>query len=245
MFVIQLGKKLEIRNSTIALKNNTSERGIMMLYSMNHIYLSHSNLIFKNNSCLQLPFNTWGAVLLVQLTSLYLFFSTLSFSNNSAPLSGGITLIKSHITITNSSALFVHNRGGNGGAMALYQGSGILAKTKLEGCDPQHRRPNCSITDDDNCYPVHCKETIHLHFFFNGAQKGGASFIEDSDYVDLGSYNWPIGTVEFSSEESMDHPNAFLSYELYLMNNTAEIAGNELYGGWIDLPFHLLFHQMT
>ena len=238
---IQLGRKLEIRNSTIALKNNTSERGIMMLDSMKHICLIHSKLTFENNTCLQVPlkFNIWGAVMLLQETSLYLFSSTLLFSYNSAPLSGGITLIKSDIIFTNSSAMFVHNKGGNGGAIALYQGSNVNAKTKLEGCDAQHRRPNCSITDNDNCYPIHCRETIHLHFYSNRAQKGGAIFIEDSDYVNHGSYEWPIGTVEFSSEESMDHPNAFLSYEIYLMNNSAELAGNELYGGWIDLLFYV------
>lgn len=135
---IEFVKKLEVRNSTISLKNSTSERGMMTLYSVKDIQLSHSKLTFENNTCLQLPSNIWGAVLLVQETSLYLFNSILLFSHNSAPLSGGITLIKADITITNSSALFVHNESFNGGAMSLYQESKIFAKFK--GCDPQYRK---------------------------------------------------------------------------------------------------------
>ena len=238
MLIITLVTNLDIRNSTISIKNNTSERGIMTLNDVKNTSFIHSKLIFMNNTCLQLPFNTWGAVMLLQSSQLYLFSSTLLFRNNSAPLSGGITFIKSDTTFTNSSAVFEYNQGGNGGAMAFYQGSGILAKTWLKGCDSQHKRPNCSITDDDNCYPVHCKETIDLYFHFNNAHKGGAIFIEDSDYVDLGSYDWPIGTVEFSSEDSLNYPNAFLKYTFYLLNNSAELAGNEIHGGWIDLPFH-------
>lgn len=82
---------------------------------------------------------------------------------------------------------------------------------------------------------MYCKEAIHLHFYFNRAHKGGAIYIEDSDYVNLEyTYDTPFGGTEFSSLESMDHSDAFLSYKLYLSNNSAELAGNELYGGWID-----------
>ena len=71
------------------------------------------------------------------------------------------------------------------------------------------------------------------HFIFNNNQahnRGGAIFVEDLDY-----------TIETITQE-YDHYfflgglviGNTLELKMDLFNNTAKVAGNEVYGGWID-----------
>ena len=76
----------------------------------------------------------------------------------------------------------------------------------------------------------HCSDSCHLAFYHNGASKrGGAIFIKDTDYIN--SYTRVVIGLPFQKPQ-------FLSTEVTIFldfgNNSAELAGNDIYGGWID-----------
>ena len=133
----------------------------------------------------------------------------LSISANTATLSGGITLFNSTIQfITTTIIYFEYNEGGDGGGMAFYEKSYIRRQQKNE---------------------MHNK-TIDIHFYYNKAHgRGGAIFVQDTDYIEglTGyQYDYFVSTPTFQSYSPKVH--------LHFSHNIANVSGNDLYGGWID-----------
>ena len=120
---------------------------------------------------------------------------------NKATLSGGITFQNTRMFVYSFvKAEFKNNVGGNGGAMAFYQKSVIYAFTK-----ERSRRVNVS-------------------FYNNKALKrGGAIFVEDSDYMNVVT-NQKTNTYFIHLPE--EEISSSLQYQF--SNNSAEIAGDDV-----------------
>lgn len=75
-------------------------------------------------------------------------------------------------------------------------------------------------------------DTVTINFIENKAQsKGGAIFVEDLSYEDyLDPYYFPPIIICYSNTQPI----------LNFTNNSAKIAGDEIYSGWIDWPRELV-----
>ena len=206
--------RLDVKSATLTIENNvvTSKNGGILVLDGEgaKLVLSMSTLILKNNTS-SLSDNRGAILLLLHTTVSFQFNSNVYFCYNTGHLSGGITLSSSKIIIENANVTFEHNVGGNGGAMAFYDESYIT--TTGSGL----------------------VESI-LNFNNNRAlRKGGALFVEDSDYIDS------LSSVPY--KYFMREPPPLLrlknskQLKLNLSNNIAEFAGNDMYGGWIDSYF--------
>ena len=205
--------RLNIVSGTLTIENNsiTSENGgILVLDSLESqakLVVSTSMLILRNNTSSQSE--SRGAILLIMHSTVaFQYGSHVEFARNSGHLSGGIVLLSSKIVIEDTNATFEYNEGEDGGAMAFYQGSYITTTGSGE------------------------KESI-LNFRKNKARKrGGAIFVEDTDYVEsLASVPYKYFLREplllFGRKNTQQ-------LKLNFSQNIAELAGNDVYGGWID-----------
>ena len=213
---------LTMLESKLIFSNNTSEQGGIMVLEDAHSSFLNSEISFENNTNEQ--FNNWDAsyissytILLLQQSSAASFLqSIVLFHYNSAPISGGITLISSHLIFQNSSAIFEYNQGGDGGAMAFYQKSYIVTRGKTNF------------------------ETINLYFYHNKAMKrGGAIFVEDLDYMNSVAHMNYVFSIRRPRDAGMPG-YVYISPQIHISQNRAQIAGNDIYGGWIDTYYHTL-----
>ena len=133
--------------------------------------------------------------------------SELLFRNNSASyLSGGLTMIKgSQIYCDHCHFKFIGNRGVDGGAMSFYGKSQI-----------RFAKQTC----------------LCLRFENNWASnKGGAIYVEDSDYLSLQDMK---RFYEYGYSGDYTSDIKYGNITSYFSGNHAEVAGNDIYGGWID-----------
>ena len=224
-----------IENSRMFFEKITSEKGsITVLYQIN-VTIFIGAVIFQNNTSLACnDWNSWNscdpsATMLLRQSTAYIYHSNVSFFNNSASLSGGITLSSTGIISVNTCMIFKYNQGGDGGAMAFYEKSYVLPqamfKTLALGLE-------CYVNSDDQSCP---RIKTELYFYHNLAlRRGGAIFIEDSDYINSMTR---LDYVFFiHTEMNIDALSQILT--LYFSQNTAKLVGNEIYGGWIDYVLH-------
>ena len=213
---------LRIIKSTVTFEDNIARGAIMLSYEA-VVRVSKTHLTFKRNTGLFFKFLTTfhsaarvgpGAILLLHgSTDATISNSSVLFSNNSAGLSGGITLVSSTIDIEpHCHIVFEHNEGGDGGGMAFYERSSI-------------RRP---FKD----------RIINLYFNSNRVRRnGGAVFVKDSDYTHSEA---TVSVTHLSFFVSLDITSPFdailptSKIHFHFVNNTAKLAANDLYGGWID-----------
>ena len=200
----------------ISIQNNTILSGsVMEINYVNSFSIEASSLLFKSNSGL---FTRSTAIwLLKDIVNFFLSKSSVTFSYNKAGLSGGITFVKTRmILLSHIQADFNNNEGGNGAAMAFYQESVIIILTSLSS------------------------KYVNVHYHNNNAMKlGGAIFVEDSDYMDIFTKKLGPFFVKLP-EEGMSS-----SLQFHFSNNSAEMAGNDVYGGWIDLCRFSLITNFT
>ena len=167
----------------------------------------NSEFTFENNKILHKREDEFNnkAVLLFFQSSVTFFKTSMLFVNNSVPTGGIFVMVNSKLRIDDDFyAKFENNEGSDGGAMSFYKQSKIYREDKT--IDIQ-------------------KVAAHFIFINNLAHKrGGAIFIDDKDYF-----------------QNYDHlyTSFFLSvglraFKFDLLNNTAKVSGNEVYGGWID-----------
>ena len=213
---------LTMFKSKLIFINNTSEQGGIMVLEDAYSNFFNSKISFENNTSER--FDTWDAsyisscttLLLQQSSIVYFIQSIVLFRNNSATISGGITLISSHLVFENSIATFEFNQGGDGGAMTFYQKSYIVTRG----------RGNF--------------EAINLHFYHNKAVKrGGAIFVEDLDYMNSVTRMSYVFFIRRPQDAGMPG-YVYISPQIHISHNSALIAGNDIYGGWIDAFYHTL-----
>ena len=146
------------------------------------------------------------AIMLILDANITMVDTSLAFSQNKAKISGGITFVSSHLSIFSVfTANFNNNEGGDGGAISFYKKSNVYLLTY---------------------------RNIHVKFCHNRARKrGGAIFVEDLDYIDS-----LTGATEMYFIQIHEVIVNYLPRIQFLFsNNSAEIAGDDVYGGWIDL----------
>ena len=198
------------------IQNNTIRSGgAVEITSANSITIKKSFFIFRNNNGLTTKST---AILLLKDVELSVSESSFEFSCNKATLSGGITFVKIRMIVySNVIVEFNNNEGGNGAAMAFYQKSIILFLRKYSS------------------------KHVNVCFINNKALKrGGAIFVEDSDYMDIFTKRIDPFFIKLPTEEISS------SLQFSFSNNSAEIAGNDVYGGWIDVcKFSLIIWNST
>ena len=145
------------------------------------------------------------SILLIFDTDITMIDTTLVFSHNKAKLSGGITFVSSRLSV---SSIFTANFSNNEG------GDG--------GAMSFYKKSSAYLMADQ----------IHVIFCHNQARKrGGAIFVEDSDYI-----NSLTGAIETYFIQPHDVVVNYLPRIRFLFSsNSAEIAGDDMFGGWIDL----------
>jgi hypothetical protein len=76
----------------------------------------------------------------------------------------------------------------------------------------------------------YCSDLCQLNLYHNKAsERGGAIFVEDTDYIN--SYTRVIIGLPFQKPSFKPTDEQII---LDFANNSAELAGNDMYGGWID-----------
>ena len=200
---------LEITNTTIIFENNNAVWGGIFQIEGGTSTISSSRVVFINNTCtseVDDPFK--GTTFMFQETKVVkIVQSSLLFENNSANyLSGGITMIKSSVIYCiNCELMFFQNKGGDGGAMSFYGKSQIFFF--IETC--------ISLVFENNL----------------ASSRGGAVYVQDSDYI---NYQDMTLFADVKYDKYNISSNKCKNISKYFKGNQAEIAGNDLYGGWID-----------
>ena len=148
---------VKIENAKVAFTNNTVGKGGILIIRSSGGAITKSEIMFVNNTSINFSGTDDTGVMLLRYSIWKVASSNLTFLNNVSPLSGGLTMINSELSIiANVSALFEGNSGQNGGAIALYKTSYIVLVNHLL-----------------------------MQFCHNTAlNKGGAIFVEDIDYID-------------------------------------------------------------
>ena len=210
---IELYSKLYSYKNTLIFEENYVKGAVMRLDAI-HLHAYHSKIIFRRNKSLQAE-SVNSAIVLNAVLLLwnaecsFSSHSSLNFSHNTAIHSGGVTLYNSIIGFKTTTVIyFEYNEGGDGGGMAFYQKSYISRQQRIEWTN----------------------ETIDMHFYHNKARgSGGAILIKDADYIEaLTGYQYDhfVSTPIFETYSPKIH--------LHFSHNTAQVSGNDLYGGQID-----------
>ena len=174
---------------------------------------SNSTVKFENNICS----NNRAQCIILKADG-----SNITISNNSIVLfrnnsgTAVLVLLRSNLEITGMTSLvFDRNLGKTGGALSLYAGS------KLEVCSYQFIY--------DLIFERVCESgKVSISFTNNHAlEKGGGMFIDDSSYYSplVGALQYQLNAFQIHSSD----PNL----KFFFINNTADIAGSAIYGGWI------------
>lgn len=213
LFHISLCNKdshLKIENSMIVFENNSVPYGRIFQVENGRCNVTSSKVIFRNNVCQTSSADDplKSTVFMLQGTEMFqIIRSKFLFENNSAEyLSGGITLIKKSTIYCDQCELnFSGNTGGDGGAMSFYGKSQIRFAKQNNRC---------------------------LKFETNQANnRGGAVYVEDSDYT---TFQDMTRFFEFGYSGRYTSSDKYGNITTYFDTNFALVAGNNIYGGWID-----------
>ena len=133
----------------------------------------------------------------------------------------------SKILMDNATIIFDGNRGVVSGGMTL-----INSSFSIEGKSEANFSHNTGSTGGAIAFSERSKlslfdSTIHMYFTENHASKfGGAIFVHDNDYIIRTRF------LTYYGEFFRSHTNKAPSFTF--SNNTAQLSGSALYGGWID-----------
>ena len=179
------------------------------------LQMNRMNLTFENNTSLMvtgMKQTSPMTIFLLKSSEVIIHNSKLLFVRNiAAMLSGGITFSASTCRIKNITATFDYNSGIDGGALAFYNNS----RAGLEDTD----------------WEFDSVQTT-MQFCFNRAQtRGGAIFVDDSDYTDVLTTQYYDHFIQVRTTPMTQVP---INVNVYFSKNTAEVAGDDIYGGWID-----------
>ena len=204
---------LEFQKSAITFKRNRVEKGSILVLESIILQMNRMNLTFENNTSLMvtgMKQTSPMTIFLLKSSEVIIHNSKLLFIRNiAAMLSGGITFSASTCRIKNITATFDYNSGIDGGALAFYD--------------------NSYVGLEDTHWEFDSVQTTML-FRFNRAQtRGGAIFVDDSDYTDVLTTQYYDHFIQVLPTIQVP-----INVNVYFSNNTAEVAGDDIYGGWID-----------
>ena len=202
--------ELFLANSSLTFEGNIAYDGSIMVVKEVILEMGGMTLTFNNNTSLkENPWsNSLATIMLLQMSRVFILSSELEFFGNFAYLSGGMTLSNSDCQIRNITANFHFNEGGDGGAMAFYGKSHVLIGDTILN-----------------------KLQSSLQFCNNqGRNRGGAIFIDDSQYTDVLTKQHENFVQLPSTVYDPKPSNIMVNFN----SNTAGLAGDDIYGGWID-----------
>ena len=197
-------------NTSLLFENNELIGNSMMIIDMGipdspTVFVRHSELTFVNNIILRDGKNEYITAVLKLLKSKVSFDNTnMLFVNNSVPTGGIFVMVNSALSVDGDLCAKFENNEGSDGGAMSFYEQTYIEK--------KNNNPN----------------DVSVHFIFNNNlahKRGGAIFVEDTDYIRSFDhvYTYPFITKNDGFELKFD-----------LFNNTAEVSGNEVYGGWID-----------
>ena len=247
-------EKINIFNSTLYFEDNWSTGNMLInIDGSQMMYFADSQLIFVNNticSLMNLPRvnilrskvvfkgnsiyggyreDLCGVMIISNSADMTMSDTDLVFENNNGYAGGAVMLIlNSNVTFSGIQLHFVNNSSPFSGGLSV-SGSKILIQRNFNATFEYNKGGDggglvlyeySQIEFSDGC--------VNFYFHHNKASnRGGAIFVKDSDYIDRFT-----GTIH-SSKYPFVNQGAKVS--INCTNNTALTAGNELYGGWIDV----------
>ena len=133
----------------------------------------------------------------------------------------------SRIIVDNATIDFDGNHGVVSGGMTLFNSSFSIEEKSEANFSYNRGSTGGAIAFSERSKLLLFDSTIHLYFIENHASKfGGAIFVHDNDYIIRTRFHTFYG--EFFKSHTMKAPSFTFS------NNTAQLSGSALYGGWID-----------
>ena len=150
-------------------------------------------------------------------------FEKVVFNNNSAVQHDSIFYCDTSQVVYFESAIFSNNRGKEGGAIVSYRSMLYFGKVSFIGNSADN---GGAISLKDDSY-ITIDNATSIYFQKNRAKfYGGGVFVEDKNLW-LRKTSQVICFVQLNQTRSAGH--------LYFTGNKAGLAGNALFGGWIDV----------
>ena len=224
---------LSVRGSVTVVMNNVTVNDTESQYLV-YSNMNGGKLSLKGQCCFS---NNRGAIMATGPHHILVFSEArVKFINNNIgksleALSSIIIAVNTRVTFDNSHVIFKHNYGSNcGGIAAINQAIITFKNSKVDflgnrgeqgGAMSFYSMSILSLND-------HTKlNTSSITFFNNRASKGGALFVDDNSYVQNKK-------LQKSVFDFHGIGKVHVSKVLKFSNNTAELGGNDIYGGWVD-----------
>lgn len=203
----------------VALENITARenKGQHLMYVHECKYVQFSGFChFYRNS---------GGVLISSSSRLIVETAQIEFINNTVSRGNGMPGVPmfirdSTLFVRSSSVVFSNNRGQHtGGILAQRSPLWFVAvKVSFYSCNGENGGA-LALYQNSSLYFM--SDLSNFVFANNKAQRGGAIYIDDNGYMNL-------------DRELMKSPIIGTHAHFMLSNNTAQLGGDQLYGGWID-----------
>ena len=204
----------DIRSLNFLFKNNT-------INSINNDY--SGIIILTENSTNQITKITYNTHLLN-----FTFENNIVYSTNND--NAGIMIVKnSQLKPSWTKILFSNNTSPSCGALMLIN-SEITSESIFVEFSHNHGGDGGGMALYERSHVTCTGYRCHFLFYYNTASKrGGGLFIKDSDNINSFTHILVSHPFYFKTKGSLTKD---LSFEF--VNNHAELAGNDIYGGWID-----------
>lgn len=189
-----------------------------------HLIFVYECRYFQFSGFLHFHRNTGGVVIssntLLVIESAQVEFINSTVLRNSGMPGVPVFIMDSRMFIRSSSVTFLNNRGQHAGGISAQRSSLWFVSAEMSFYSCTGERGGALALYQNSTLEFH-SHLSSLSFINNKAQKGGAIYIEDIGYMNL-------------DRELMRSPIIGTSAQFVLLNNTSELGGNQLYGGWID-----------
>ena len=255
---------ISINNSDIILEYNTAnEGGIMNLDGLRTMHIFDSQINFVNNSCHHssimrcnggISFTSYstciafrnnhvehGGIMIFRETErVETYNSEIMFQNNTCldhstrSADDAIALfLSTYVTFDHSDLKFHNNTSPTTGGLILIDTSIYIMGNVNAWFDYNSGTDGGALSfyEQSRIVPLENSYFV-LHFYGNRAsRKGGAIFVDDSGYF-LNRFTQARMTLPFIFSYDV------YEIQVYLSNDTAENAGDEIFGGWIDKVYN-------
>ena len=159
--------------------------------------------------------------------------ANVDFTNNVILTSHGVPILikKSQVVFENSFVTFESNKGVHCGGMIAKLKSQLTFKdnTTVSFKDNSGENGGALSLSDESFISFTSSNHTLVKFQYNKAKRGGAIFVEDSGYIN--TFNRSLIKSLF---KLMDGTSDNRNIKIQFTQNSAQIGGNDIYGGWVD-----------
>ena len=176
-----------------------------------------------------------GGILISSSSRLIVETAQIEFINNTVPRDNGmpgvpVFIRDSTLFVRSSNVIFRNNQGEHTGGI-LAQRSPlwfVAAKMSFHSCTGENGGA-MALYQNSSLYFM--SDLSSFIFASNEAQRGGAIYIDDNGYMNL-------------DRELIKSPIIGPHAHFTLSNNTAQLGGDQLYGGWVDWFYNVADHKV-